>query len=62
VREVVPDLVFEVAFEGVQVSTRHKCGLAVRFPRIVRQREDKRPEEADTLDTLRGLTRLTVPS
>jgi DNA ligase-1 len=55
VRVLKPELVFEVAFENVQVSTRHKCGLAVRFPRIVRQRTDKRPEDADSLDALRAL-------
>jgi DNA ligase-1 len=56
VREVVhqPDqgLVFEVAFEGLQRSTRHKSGLAMRFPRINRLRWDKPPREADRLDTL----------
>jgi DNA ligase-1 len=56
VREVVhePDqgLVLEVAFEGLQRSTRHKSGLAMRFPRISRLRWDKPPREADRLDTL----------
>jgi DNA ligase-1 len=56
VREVVhePDrgLVFEVAFEGLQRSTRHKSGLAMRFPRINRLRWDKPPREADRLETL----------
>jgi DNA ligase-1 len=56
VREVVhePDqgLVFEVAFEGLQRSTRHKSGLAMRFPRINRLRWDKPPGEADRLDRL----------
>jgi DNA ligase-1 len=52
---VKPELVFELHFEGIQVSTRHKSGLAVRFPRIGRWRRDKRPDEADTLDTLRRL-------
>jgi DNA ligase-1 len=45
-------LVFEVAFEGLQRSTRHKSGLAMRFPRINRLRWDKPPREADTLETL----------
>jgi DNA ligase-1 len=45
-------LVFEVAFEGLQRSTRHKSGLAMRFPRISRLRWDKPPREADTLETL----------
>ena len=56
VREVVHEadqgLVFEVAFEGLQRSTRHKSGLAMRFPRISRLRWDKPPGEADRLDTL----------
>ena len=56
VREVVhaPDqgLVFEVAFEGLQRSNRHKSGIAMRFPRINRLRWDKPPREADRLETL----------
>jgi DNA ligase-1 len=56
VREVVHQadqgLVFEVAFEGLQRSTRHKSGLAMRFPRISRLRWDKPPAEADRLETL----------
>jgi DNA ligase-1 len=56
VREVVHDpdkgLVFEVAFEGLQRSTRHKSGLAMRFPRINRLRWDKPPGEADRIETL----------
>ena len=55
VRVVEPGLVFEVAFEGVQASRRHKCGLAVRFPRISRLRPDKSLAEIDTLENLRGL-------
>jgi DNA ligase-1 len=59
VREVThePDrgLVFEVAFEGLQRSTRHKSGLAMRFPRISRLRWDKPPREADRLDTLQTI-------
>jgi len=55
VREVKPKLVFELGFEGVQESTRHKSGLAVRFPRILRWREDKKAEEADGLAALRRL-------
>ncbi|HUR94475.1 MAG TPA: ATP-dependent DNA ligase [Gemmatimonadales bacterium] len=55
VRTVKPELVFELAFEGIQRSTRHKSGIAVRFPRMARWRTDKRPEEADTLDTVRRL-------
>ncbi|MET0605173.1 MAG: cisplatin damage response ATP-dependent DNA ligase, partial [Beijerinckiaceae bacterium] len=59
VREVVhePDrgLVFEVAFEGIQRSSRHKSGVAMRFPRIARIRWDKPPREADRLETLERL-------
>ncbi|MCL5743624.1 MAG: ATP-dependent DNA ligase [Acidobacteria bacterium] len=54
---VEPELVFEVAFEGIQRSGRHRSGIAVRFPRIVRWRIDKRPQDADTLDTIRALLR-----
>lgn len=52
VRSVIPKLVFELGFEGIQKSTRHKSGVAVRFPRILRWREDKKPEDADTLDQI----------
>jgi DNA ligase-1 len=55
VRVVRPELVFELAFEGIQASPRHKSGVAVRFPRIARWRTDKRPEEADTLARVRAL-------
>jgi DNA ligase-1 len=55
VRGVKPELVFELGFEGIQRSTRHKAGYAVRFPRMLRWRRDKRPEEADTLDALEAL-------
>ena len=55
VRSVRPELVFEIAFEGIQQSSRHKSGLAVRFPRILRWRRDKKVEEADTLDALKSL-------
>jgi DNA ligase-1 len=61
VREVVHEaargLVLEVAFEGLQRSTRHKSGVAMRFPRIARLRWDKPPAEADTLETLEKLIR-----
>ena len=56
VRIVEAQLVIELAFEGIRESSRHKSGLAVRFPRILRRRTDKRPEEADTIDRLRALT------
>ena len=52
VRSVEPKLVFELGFEGIQKSTRHKSGVAVRFPRILRWREDKKPEDADTLGAI----------
>jgi DNA ligase-1 len=55
VRRVRPTMVFELGFEGIQASTRHKSGIAVRFPRMLRIREDKPLWEADTLETLRGL-------
>jgi DNA ligase-1 len=55
VRSVKPSMVFEIGFEGIALSTRHKAGIAVRFPRILRQRFDKTVDDADTLDTLKGL-------
>ncbi|MCE2949467.1 MAG: ATP-dependent DNA ligase [Betaproteobacteria bacterium] len=55
VRSVTPTLVCEIGFEGIAHSPRHKSGIAVRFPRILRLREDKRVEDADTLGQLRAL-------
>ena len=55
VRQVEPKLVFEVAFDSVHRSTRHKSGVAMRFPRIHRIRWDKPAEEADRLETLMGM-------
>lgn len=55
VRTVKAELVFELAFEGIQRSSRHKSGIAVRFPRILRWRQDKPMQEADTLATIRAL-------
>ena len=55
VRQVKPEQVFELAFEGIQKSPRHRSGVAVRFPRILRWRDDKRPADADSLETLRKL-------
>jgi len=55
VRTVKPELVFEIAFEGIQDSPRHKSGIALRFPRILRWRKDKSKEEANTLQELRSL-------
>jgi DNA ligase-1 len=52
VRSVKPELVFELAFENIQRSTRHKSGIAVRFPRISRWRTDKKPQDADSLETI----------
>jgi DNA ligase-1 len=51
-RLVEPVVVLEVAFNGIQRSTRHKSGFALRFPRIVRIRTDKRPEDIDTLEAV----------
>jgi DNA ligase-1 len=55
VRSVRPELVFEIAFEGIQPSNRHKSGIAVRFPRIARWRRDKKIADADTIETLKAL-------
>lgn len=52
VRAVEPRVVLEVSFDSIQKSTRHKSGFALRFPRIVRLRPDKRPEEIDTLESV----------
>jgi len=61
VRSVKPTMVFEIGFEGIALSPRHKSGIAVRFPRILRRRDDKAVEDADTLDTLRGLLAQAPP-
>ena len=53
VRSVTPELVFEIAFEGISESKRHKSGVALRFPRIKRWRKDKPAKEADTIETLK---------
>ena len=55
VRSVKPTLVFELGFEGIARSPRHKSGIAVRFPRMLRWREDKLVADADTLETLSAL-------
>jgi DNA ligase-1 len=57
VRSVVPSLVCEIGFEDIAASKRHSSGIAVRFPRILRLRDDKRVAAADTLDALRSLLR-----
>lgn len=54
-RSVQPELVFEIGFEGINRSKRHKSGVALRFPRMLRWREDKPASEADTLETLHAL-------
>jgi DNA ligase-1 len=59
VRSVKPSLVFELGFEGIQASPRHKSGIAVRFPRMLRIRHDKPLHEADTLQTLQRLMALS---
>jgi DNA ligase-1 len=55
VRTVKPALVFEIAFEGIAASNRHKSGVALRFPRINRWRKDKKPDEINTLDDLKKM-------
>jgi DNA ligase-1 len=58
VRTVRPELVFEIAFEGIAASGRHKSGVALRFPRINRWRKDKKPEEINTLEDLKKMLEL----
>ena len=58
VRSVTPTLVFEIAFEGIAESSRHKSGIALRFPRMSRWRKDKKPEEANTLEDLNEMLRM----
>lgn len=60
VRSVKPVHVFELAFEGIAPSPRHRSGVAVRFPRISRWRTDKTPEQADTLDQVKELMRVAT--
>ena len=55
VRSVKPQLVFEIGFEGIALSKRHKSGIATRFPRIIRWRQDKTIEEANTIDDLKDM-------
>ncbi|MEM9627908.1 MAG: ATP-dependent DNA ligase [Pseudomonadota bacterium] len=55
VRSVTAHHVFELAFEGINASTRHKSGVALRFPRIARWRSDKKPADADTLEQVKTL-------
>nr|WP_121272227.1 ATP-dependent DNA ligase [Pedobacter schmidteae] len=60
VRTVKPELVFEIAFDGIAESKRHKAGLALRFPRILRWRKDKKATEINTLDDLKQLLLATL--
>lgn len=60
VRLVKPEVVLEVAFDGIQASTRHASGYALRFPRIVRVRDDKRAADADKLETVQALFAASV--
>jgi DNA ligase 1 len=53
--KVRPEQVVEIAFDGVQGSTRYPGGMALRFARVLRYRDDKGPAEADTVDTVRSL-------
>lgn len=55
VRSVTPKLVFEIGFEGIALSKRHKSGVATRFPRILRWRQDKTIEEANTIEDLKSM-------
>ncbi|MGV6830015.1 MAG: ATP-dependent DNA ligase [bacterium] len=55
VRTVVPELVFEIAFEGIALSKRHKSGVALRFPRISRWRKDKTVKDIDTIESVKQL-------
>jgi DNA ligase-1 len=55
VHAVKPELVFELAFEGIQLSPRHRSGIAVRFPRMAKWRMDKKAADADTLESVRRL-------
>ena len=57
VRTVKPELVFEIAFEGLGLSNRHKSGVALRFPRILRWRRDKKADEIDDIEEVKELIR-----
>jgi len=58
VRRVKPELVFEIGFEGIAPSSRHKSGIALRFPRMLRWRKDKQPKEANTLEHLQSMLKV----
>ena len=53
--EVTPQLVFEIGFEGIALSKRHKSGVATRFPRILRWRQDKKIEDANSIEDLKSM-------
>ena len=55
VRTVKPELVFEIAFEGIAASNRHKSGVALRFPRMSRWRKDKKVDEINTFEDLKAM-------
>src|SRR5690606_5122984 len=55
VRTVKPELVFEIAFEGIALSNRHKSGVALRFPRILRWRKDKTVADIDDIEDIKRL-------
>jgi DNA ligase-1 len=58
VRSVLPQLVFEIGFEGISPSPRHKSGISVRFPRMLRWRTDKQATDANSLEDLQGLLKM----
>jgi DNA ligase-1 len=58
VRTVKPELVFEIAFEGIAASNRHKSGVALRFPRMSRWRKDKKVDEINTIDDLKAMLKM----
>ncbi len=62
VRTVKPELVFEIAFEGIAASKRHKSGVALRFPRMNRWRQDKKPTDINTLDDLKEMLKNYAPT
>jgi DNA ligase-1 len=62
VRQVVPAQVFELAFEGISRSSRHKSGIALRFPRIARWRTDKPASQADRLAEVHALLPEAAPN
>ena len=53
--KVIPKIVIEVAYEEIQVSPKYSSGFALRFPRLIRQKTDRKPEDCDNLDRIRKL-------